>query len=552
MSMAGKQAEWVWEYCLRHCNDGQMIKDLLKALPFPRENMYLKRMIILRALSMEVSGGEINELTLDLLKGLRHLFKDIALRRERDLAESNEEAQKRRKVSEEESNYCEIEVPEEAKVPAIPGEKDLMETSTGNIDQRRQASEGVRKVDAVTELMGWMKGKPPPSIVVGSRPAEVQTRGCNSNYDVTNTADAEISDKVGELSKGQKFFRASKLAKHWEIELAVMVELAVKYLRGHTPDRTAFENAVTKYWGKSCWDDTGGCGPDVATLRKEIKNELLMVRENLELWDEIRGKFTEARVKEMLKTYLEEAWADTGQTFLDRVSADVRNGNYKPVNCNGQPGKRSGNSPTGGEVDHQGDGKFNTRERPLVRSGRSSWSIEKLQKNFAIGALNDQNVGGSTGFPPGEGVREGEEAMAEEQAGSGSHRVNQQENTTPVDRVFDNHARSQKIDVRVKDGAVARTLEFEQGSGQQVEVGMQQSSEEPRSAQAAAPTDISKCRPASTTPQRNLRRKQRALNAVVEDPLPSILTTRRKGSLLERNPTARTVEVSAFLSLLLH
>lgn len=82
-----KSAEWILEYVLRHCNNDWVISELLRVLPFPKENLRLKKMILLKKISSDVSKGSISEKTLETLHSLKELNRQLWKNYEKNVQE---------------------------------------------------------------------------------------------------------------------------------------------------------------------------------------------------------------------------------------------------------------------------------------------------------------------------------------------------------------------------------------------------------------------------------------------------------------------------------
>ncbi|CAM6121679.1 unnamed protein product [Calypogeia fissa] len=437
MSADVKQKERIWEFERNHpggsisnCKDERMIEELLTTLPFPRENLDLRRMFMLRSLSLQASKGMIEERTLHILKGLGELGRAPATKKKRLPANFRcQEVAKRPKVLEYESKDDEA-----TNSSSTPRMKDSI---IGRL-MPAQTIGGIRDSMKGRELSRNLGGGGDPALKAFSK----------GNTELGCADNAGIPDG-SEDRPGNQFFSRDQSRKHCELELALMLELALKHVRADCRDRKKFEAAVMKHWGDSSNDSDGwhGAGiPAMARAREQIKIELCMVLRNQELLDGVVEKYTKAKVADLLKIYLEKEWAVAGQAFLERVSADVMRGNYNPVNCNGQRSEKVAR-PGDGDAGQQSSGKLDTSKKPSIRASRGRYSDTAIRR---------------------EGCRR---------------------------------------------------------------------------AEVAAPTTCSIQSPDTLSTLRNLRRKQRVLPAVVQDPLPKIITrSRSKGSLMERNATTRTVE----------
>ncbi|KAH9331799.1 hypothetical protein KI387_003907, partial [Taxus chinensis] len=72
-----KSSEWILEYVIRYCNNDGIISGLLTVLPFSNENLKLKKMILLKKISSDVSKGSISEKTVETLQSLKDLNRHI-------------------------------------------------------------------------------------------------------------------------------------------------------------------------------------------------------------------------------------------------------------------------------------------------------------------------------------------------------------------------------------------------------------------------------------------------------------------------------------------
>ncbi|CAM6113379.1 unnamed protein product [Calypogeia fissa] len=424
MSADMKRKERIWEFFLKKCEDERQIEDLLITLPFPRENLDLRRVFMLRSLSLQASKGMIEERTLHILKGLGELGRAPATKKKRLPANfSCQEVAKRPNVLEYES-------------------KDDEATNSSSTPQMKDSIIGrLMPAQTIGGIRDSMKGRELSRNLGGGGDTALKALS-KGNTEIVCADNAGIPDGSEDLP-GNQFFSRDQSRKHCELELALMLELALKHVRADCRDRKKFEAAVTKHWGDSSNDSDGwhGAGiPGIARAREQIKIELWMVLRNQELLDGVVERYRKAKVADLLKIYLDKEWAAAGQTFLERVSADVMRDNYKPLNCNGQRSKKVAR-PGDGDAGQQSSGKLDTSEKPSIRAWRGRYSDTAIRR---------------------EGC---------------SH------------------------------------------------------------AEVAAPTTC----PDTVSTLRNLR-KQRVLDAVVQDPLPKIISSRSKGSLLEHNATTRNVE----------
>ncbi|CAM6113343.1 unnamed protein product [Calypogeia fissa] len=495
MSADVNQKKWIWEFFLKNCKDEQMIQELMTTLPFPRENLDLRRLHMLRALSLQSSKGTIDERTLDILEGLGELGRAPATKKKRLPANfSCQEVAKRPKVSEYESK--DDEATNSSSTPQVQdgggGGVPLR-----NSEQRRGFSKdpcpaetivGYRdsiigrpmSAQTVGGIRDWMKGRALPRSLGGGGDPALKTLS-KGNTEMGCADNAGLPDGSEDLP-GNQFFSPDQSRKHCELELALMLELAVKHLRADSRDRKKFEAAVTKHWGDSSDDSDAwhGAGiPGMARAREQIKIELWMVLRNQELLDGLVEKYTKARVADLLKIYLEKEWAATGRTFLERVSADVMLGKYKPVNCNGQRSKKAG-SPRDGDAGQQSSGMRDTSEKRWIRASRGQYSRsrEKLQKSLAIWDLDDgDEAGGAIAkVTIDERARDGEDERAED---GGSRQpdldhgdkdgANLKIKTSEGCEIGPSLSTQGGFEPQVRslrfDGSVARVLEFEDPSG---------------------------------------------------------------------------------------
>ncbi|XP_057863631.1 uncharacterized protein LOC131071698 isoform X2 [Cryptomeria japonica] len=72
-----KSAEWILEYIIRHCNEDWIISGLIRALPISNENFKLKKMMLLKSISSDLSKGIISEKTLETLQSFKDLNRQI-------------------------------------------------------------------------------------------------------------------------------------------------------------------------------------------------------------------------------------------------------------------------------------------------------------------------------------------------------------------------------------------------------------------------------------------------------------------------------------------
>lgn len=352
-----KQREWIWEFFLKNNTNGSLLLELMTALPFPNENLNLKRLLLLRSLSLQLSLGQFDELTLDILKALGEMVRkpDCSLE-SICFREASDEPAKKRKATEK-------------------GEK-----HDTRISKVEATKESVKR--GLPESLFGRKSKKSRR----ERTGEEGRRDANRSEELFPRGDA-IGLKDGSLRTNFAYMQAG--APPWELQLDVMIELTVKHLRGVSLSKKAFEAALAKYWGDFIMDTEEPVAERLSfeIAREDIRNELWKVHSNLDLLEEITQKYTEGRVRNKLAWFLREAWADTQKTFLETVSSDVLDGTYEPLN----PDVHRRN--VGAVVGEDGvavNARELTSEKPWVRSsrGRLSRSREKLQKAFGVLEIN--------------------------------------------------------------------------------------------------------------------------------------------------------------------
>ncbi|EFJ38842.1 hypothetical protein SELMODRAFT_403080 [Selaginella moellendorffii] len=84
-----KQEEWIWEYVLKNCQDFSIATRLLEAIPIP-DTPFIKKLAILKLLSLDVEAGCYAERDLFALQGLERLARDET-RKELEEEEDEEE-----------------------------------------------------------------------------------------------------------------------------------------------------------------------------------------------------------------------------------------------------------------------------------------------------------------------------------------------------------------------------------------------------------------------------------------------------------------------------
>ncbi|KAL3683958.1 hypothetical protein R1sor_001980 [Riccia sorocarpa] len=286
-----KQREWIWEFFLRNNSNGRLLTELLNAVPFPNENLYLKRLLLLRSLSLQLELRLFNEVTLDMLRALE----EISRPSEGSLAGYRVQPVKRRKGS-----------------------------GNDNVETKISTSEAVKVNRRLPEsLVGKLSPKG------GTVEEELRHKGQKETVSLgRNLASSEVGGDRSEISC--PLFEGPL----WEMQLALMIEMTVKHLRGVSVSRKDFEAALMTYWGDVIIDTEEPVGeyPSFGGKREEIRRELWKVRDNLDLLDELTRRYTEEKVRTMLCSFLEIAWAETQESFLEKVSKDVVDGVYKPQN----------------------------------------------------------------------------------------------------------------------------------------------------------------------------------------------------------------------------
>ncbi|KAG6550713.1 hypothetical protein Mapa_007810 [Marchantia paleacea] len=363
-----KQREWIWEFFLKSNTNGRLLLELMTALPFPNENLNLKRLLLLRSLSLQLSLGQFDELTLDILKALGEM------------------------VRKPERSQAGIGCCEASDKPA----KKRRATEKGKKHDTRISKVEATKVSVKRGLPESLVGKKSKKSCK-ERTGEERRRDANQTEELSPSGDA-IGLKDGSLRTNFAYLQGG--APPWELQLAVMVELTVKHLRGVSLSKKAFEAALGKYWGDFIMDTEEPVAERLSfdIAREEIRNELWKVHSNLDLLDEITHKYTEERVRNKLASFLREAWANTQECFLETVSSDVVNGTYEPLNPDVQ---RRNVGAVVGEDGVAVNGRELTSEKPWVRSsrGRFSRSREKLQKAFGVFEINARREVEQSGNP---------------------------------------------------------------------------------------------------------------------------------------------------------
>lgn len=66
--------EWIWEYVLKHCSNNGLIRALAEAYPVPDSSLHLKRMLLLKSLSFNLSEDQFSDRTLETISLLLVLY----------------------------------------------------------------------------------------------------------------------------------------------------------------------------------------------------------------------------------------------------------------------------------------------------------------------------------------------------------------------------------------------------------------------------------------------------------------------------------------------
>ncbi|KAL2635841.1 hypothetical protein R1flu_007320 [Riccia fluitans] len=338
-----KQREWIWEFFLRNHGKGRLLTELMTAVPFPNDNLYLKRLLLLRSLSLQLELRLFNEVTLDILKALE----ETSRRSEGSRAGNAVQSVKRRRV------FCKENV--ETKIL----------TPEATVAKRRL-----------------------PESLVGRKPSEVgivEEDSTHQDQKVNGSLDGNIASSVFEGDRNEISVARCE-GSLWELQLALMVELSVKHLRGVSVSRKDFEAALMTYWGDLIMDteEPGAECLNTGGKREEIRKELWKVHDNLDLLEEITCKYTEERVGTMLAYFLENAWAETEESFLEKVSKDVSNGSYDPPNPDVHRRAVRGAKGEDGAGMRRRDASL---DRLFVRSSRGKVSRSRDKKHKAFGVL---------------------------------------------------------------------------------------------------------------------------------------------------------------------
>ncbi|KAJ7544551.1 hypothetical protein O6H91_09G082600 [Diphasiastrum complanatum] len=291
--MDRKQAEWIWEYVLKHSSSHRVVRYLAEAFPIPDDNIRLKKMVLLRTLSHEVSKGSVTELCIEVLQGLAELSKSEAMASEINGADA-----------------------------ALRNE--CLEGGSARLLERQEATARQLGQEGLKENEKQVLEKTGDGTEQGYREAEV------GSCERAASAERAKVNALGFSLQNPLKCRIRSLRR--ELGLAIKVELTVRHLREDAKGWTAFLEALDKYWGDAVDSEEVGDQEDaINSARKQMKLELWALKARPKLQSEVISKYTRDSVEKMTKNFLDLAWEEIGPTFLEKVEEDVVKGMYRPA-----------------------------------------------------------------------------------------------------------------------------------------------------------------------------------------------------------------------------
>eukprot|EP00250_Pteridium_aquilinum_P011745 c2027_g1_i1 orf=331-2412(-) len=72
--LQGMCREWIWEFLLKHCSNSGLIRALASAYPLPDSSLHLKRLLLLKSLSFNLSENRVSDRTLETISALSSLY----------------------------------------------------------------------------------------------------------------------------------------------------------------------------------------------------------------------------------------------------------------------------------------------------------------------------------------------------------------------------------------------------------------------------------------------------------------------------------------------
>ncbi|KAI5065290.1 hypothetical protein GOP47_0019985 [Adiantum capillus-veneris] len=73
--MQGMCKEWIWEFLLKHCSNSCLLRALAAAYPLPDSSIHLKRLLLLKSLSFDLSEDNLTDRTLETMSALSSLYR---------------------------------------------------------------------------------------------------------------------------------------------------------------------------------------------------------------------------------------------------------------------------------------------------------------------------------------------------------------------------------------------------------------------------------------------------------------------------------------------
>ncbi|MCO5586080.1 hypothetical protein L7F22_040019 [Adiantum nelumboides] len=73
--MQGMCKEWIWEFLLKHCSNSRLLRAMAAAYPLPDGSLHLKRLLLLKSLSFGLSENSFTDRTLETMSALSFLYR---------------------------------------------------------------------------------------------------------------------------------------------------------------------------------------------------------------------------------------------------------------------------------------------------------------------------------------------------------------------------------------------------------------------------------------------------------------------------------------------
>ncbi|MCO5563866.1 hypothetical protein L7F22_017516 [Adiantum nelumboides] len=73
--MQGMCKEWIWEFLLKHCSNSRLLRAMAAAYPLPDGSLHLKRLLLLKSLSFDLSENNFTDRTLETMSALSFLYR---------------------------------------------------------------------------------------------------------------------------------------------------------------------------------------------------------------------------------------------------------------------------------------------------------------------------------------------------------------------------------------------------------------------------------------------------------------------------------------------